>query len=112
MVRFLSWILIIPLGAAVVAFTVSNRGRVIIDLWPAPFSFETPIFAAVLVAIFIGFLLGGFVSFISASRGLLRNRQLSKALENAKREELILKNEVRKFELAAADQSPRSKIQL
>ena len=77
-----------------------------------PFSFETPIFAAVLVAIFIGFLLGGFVSFISASRGLLRNRQLSKALENAKREELILKNEVRKFELAAADQSPRSKIQL
>ena len=52
MARFLSWVLIIPLGAAVVAFTISNRGRVLIDLWPAPFSFETPASAAVLVAAF------------------------------------------------------------
>ena len=101
---FLFWILIIPLGAGVVAFTVSNRGRVIIDLWPAPISFETPIFAAVLVAAFGGFLLGGTVSFISASRRRSHNRQLSRMLENGKREEAILREQVRKLEVAAATQ--------
>ena len=104
MARFISWILIIPLGAGVVAFTVSNRGRVLIDLWPAPISFETPIFAAVFVAAFVGFLLGGFISFISAGRRRSLNRQLARVLENAKREEVTLRGQVKKLEVAAAAQ--------
>ena len=101
---FLSWILIIPLGAGVVAFTISNRGRILIDLWPASISFVTPIFAVVLVSAFGGFLLGGIVSFISASRRRSRNRQLARMLENAKREEVILREQVRKLEVAATAQ--------
>ena len=104
MARFLSWVLIIPLGAAVVAFTISNRGRVLIDLWPAPISFEIPASAAVLVAAFGGFLLGGIVSFISASWRRSRNRQLVRMLEKAKREEAILREQVRKLEVNAAAQ--------
>jgi pilus assembly protein TadC len=102
--RFFSWILIIPLGAGVVAFTVSNRGRILIDLWPAPISFEPPIFAAVFVAAFGGFLLGGIISFISASRRRSRDRQLARMLENAKREEASLREQVRKLEVATAAQ--------
>ena len=104
MARFLSWVLIIPLGAAVVAFTISNRGRVLIDLWPAPISFEIPASAAVLVAAFGGFLLGGIVSFISAGRRRSRNRQLVRMLENAKRDEAILREQVRKLEAAVSVQ--------
>ena len=104
MARFLSWILIIPFGAGVVAFTVSNRGRIVIDLWPVPLSFETPIFAAVLVASFVGFLLGGIISFISASWRRSRNRQLERMLEKAKREEAILREQVRKLEVKASAQ--------
>ena len=110
MARLLSWILIIPLGAAVVAFTVSNRGRVLIDLWPAPISLEIPIFAAVFVAAFGGFLLGGVISFISASRRRSLNRQLARTLENAKREEVILRGQVKKLEVAAAAQ-PQTQTQ-
>ena len=110
MARFISWILIIPLGAGVVAFTVSNRGRVLIDLWPAPISFETPIFAAVFVAAFVGFLLGGIISFISASRRRSLNRQLARVLENARREEVILRGQVKKLEVAAAAQ-PQTQTQ-
>lgn len=103
MTRFFYWIFIIPLGAGVVAFTVSNRGKVLIDFWPAPFSVETPIFATVLVATTIGFLLGGVVSFISASRRRLINRQLLQALEKAKRNESVLREQVKKLEIGAAD---------
>ncbi len=103
MARFLYWILIIPLGAGVVAFTVSNRGRVLVDFWPAPFSIETPIFAAVLAATTVGFLLGGIVSFISASRRRLINRQLLHELENAKRKERVLREQVKKLEIGAGD---------
>ena len=95
----------------VVALTISNRDRVIIDLWPAPLSLEIPIFAAVFAAVFIGFLLGGFFSFFSVSRRILRNRQLSKALKNARREEVILKKELKTFKEVSDDSPARSKIQ-
>lgn len=103
MARFFYWIFIIPLGAGVVAFTVSNRGRVLIDFWPAPFSIETPIFATVLVATTVGFLLGSIVSFISASRHRLINRQLLQELEIAKRKKRVLREQVNKLEIGAAD---------
>jgi hypothetical protein len=109
--RFLYWILIIPLGAGVIAFTVSNRGRVLIDLWPAPFSFETPIFAALLVSFFGGFLLGGIISFISASKRRLLNRQLSQGLENARREEEILRDKIKKLDVADSNQPSQPKTQ-
>ncbi len=101
---FLSWILIIPLGAGVVAFTISNRGRILIDLWPASISFVTPIFFFFFVSALGGFLLGGIVSFISARRRLSRNRQLARLLVYAKREEVILREQVRKLEVAATAQ--------
>ena len=99
------------MGAVVVAFTVSNRDRVIIDLWPAPLSLEIPIFAAVLAAVFFGFLIGGFVSFFSVSKRILLNRQLSKALKRARREEVILKKELKTFKEFSDDPPAHSKIQ-
>tara|TARA_Y100001936_G_C15863535_1_gene553765 strand:+ start:316 stop:648 length:333 start_codon:yes stop_codon:yes gene_type:complete len=108
--RLLFWLFFAVLGLAVVAFTVSNRGMILIDLWPVPISFEAPIFAVVLGAIFIGFLIGGFVSSISASKRIFLNRHLSKALENAQRKELFLKKELKKFEANSPDPPARSNI--
>lgn len=95
----------IPLAAVVIVFTISNRGLVLIDLWPVRFSFEVPLFAAVLVAAFVGFLIGGVVSFISAGRRRARNRQLMRMLENSKREEAMLREQIRKLEKAATEKS-------
>ena len=111
MARFFHWILIIPLGAGVVAFTVSNRGRILIDFWPAPFSLEIPIFAALLIVLFFGFLLGGIISFITVNKSRLDSRRLSQVLENAKREEVILRDQIRKLEVAASDQLSQPKTQ-
>lgn len=92
----------IPLAAVVVAFTISNRGTVTIDLWPAPYSLDVPVFAAVLAAVLLGFIAGGIVSFVSAGRRRSRNRQLMRMLENAKREEAMLREQIRKLEATVA----------
>lgn len=95
----------IPLAAVVVVFTVSNRGMVSIDLWPSPYSFQVPLFSAILAAAVFGFLAGALVSFISAGRRRARNRQLMRMLENAKREEAMLREQIKKLEKATAAKS-------
>ena len=92
----------IPLAAVVVAFTLSNRTTVMIDLWPAPYSFQVPVFATVLAAVFFGFLCGAIVSFISAGRRRARNRQLMRMLENSRREQAYLMEQVKKLEASIA----------
>jgi len=99
---FLSWIVVIPLAAVVVTFTISNRGMVQLDLWPTPYSLEVPIFAAVLGAAALGFLCGAIVSFVAAGRRRALNRQLMRMLENSKREEAYLRERVKKLEAGSA----------
>ncbi|NQU58269.1 MAG: hypothetical protein HQ513_13615 [Rhodospirillales bacterium] len=88
----------IPLAVAVIAFTVSNRSLVHLELWPSPYSLEVPIFAAVLVAVVAGFLSGAIVSFLAAGSRRARNRQLVRMLENSKREEAYLREQIKKLE--------------
>lgn len=95
----------IPLAAVVVVFTISNRGLVSVDLWPASYSFQVPLFAAVLAAAFAGFLCGGLISFISGGRRRARNRQLMRMLENARREEAMLREQIKKLEAAKSAQA-------
>lgn len=92
----------IPLTAAVVAFTVSNRGVIRFELWPTPYSLEVPVFAAVLGAAVVGFLAGAIVSFVAAGRRRARNRQLMRMLENSKREEAYLREQIKKLKAQAA----------
>jgi len=88
----------IPLAAAVVFFTISNRGMVHLDLWPTPYSIEVPVFAAVLAAAVVGFLSGAIVSFVAAGRRRAYNRQLVRMLESSKREEAYLREQIKKLE--------------
>lgn len=62
--RYLSWILTIPLALLAVTFSVKNMGPVAFDLWPLPYTVELPAFAAVLGAMLVGFLLGGLVAWM------------------------------------------------
>jgi uncharacterized integral membrane protein len=66
-VRYLSWIITIPIALVIVSFAVSNRDAVELALWPLPFSITVPIYVAVLTTLVLGFLAGGFVAW-SADR--------------------------------------------
>nr|WP_153202596.1 LapA family protein [Niveispirillum sp. SYP-B3756] len=63
-VRYLSWIITLPLAVIAISFAVSNLTPVPLSLWPLPFFVEAPAFALVLVTLVVGFLLGGLTVWI------------------------------------------------
>lgn len=58
-VRYLSWILTLPLTALAISFAVSNLTPVQLALWPLVGTMEAPAFALVLVTLVVGFFAGG-----------------------------------------------------
>ena len=100
----------VPLAAAVVAFTISNRGMVHLNLWPTSYSLDVPVFAAVLAAAVVGFLAGAIVSFAAAGGRRARNRQLMRMLENSKREEGLLRERIKKLETTLAEDQPSAPV--
>ena len=71
--RILYWLFLPPLGALLVLFAVVNREAVTVSLDPLPFAYSLPLFAVVLLATFVGLLVGYVVATIS---GFARRREL------------------------------------
>lgn len=77
--RYLSWIVTVPLAAVVISFAVSNRDPAVLKLWPLPFELEMPVFLPVLCALVVGFITGGVVAWWSGGRHRrLARRQTNK----------------------------------
>ena len=91
--RLLSWIILLPVALAAVAFSVVNREPVALDLWPLPFTVETPVFLIVLISIFAGFVWGGMVAWVSAMRG--RRGAIADRMAGADKEVERLKDKLR-----------------
>ncbi|MDG5497269.1 lipopolysaccharide assembly protein LapA domain-containing protein [Niveispirillum sp. BGYR6] len=62
--RYLSWIVTLPLAVIAISFAISNLTPVQLSLWPLPFFVEAPAFALVLVTLVLGFLLGGLTVWV------------------------------------------------
>ena len=60
--RFLSWLIGLPVAIIVVAFALSNRHDVVLGLWPFEEGLGLPIFLAVLLPLLTGFVLGYLVA--------------------------------------------------
>jgi uncharacterized integral membrane protein len=101
-VKLLSWIVMVPFAAAVVAFAVANRGGVELDLWPLPYRLESPVFAVVLASALAGFVAGGIVAWISGGRSRRRARQKAREAEEAAREAARLRARIAELESAGS----------
>ena len=98
MAKVLFWIVVTPLAAAVVVFSVNNRGEVVLDLWPLDFAAApVPLFAVVLAALLAGFLAGGFVAWASAGRARKRARSESRRADAAEDELAKTKNSIQQL---------------
>ena len=85
--RLFSWIVLVPVALAVIAFSVSNRETVVLDLWPLPFtSRPVPVFALVLSGVLVGFVWGGFSSWFADGKARRRARAEARRAEAAERE--------------------------
>ncbi|WP_161958846.1 LapA family protein [Ferruginivarius sediminum] len=98
--KHISWVITLPLLAIAVVFAVNHRGRVVLDLWPLPLRVEPPLYLLVLLAIFVGFVIGGLVVWAAQGRNRHKARQRRFRVEELEREVTFLK---RKLEKAEAD---------
>lgn len=64
-VRYLSWIITLPLALCAVLFAISNRELVTLSLWPLPFTLDAPLYIASLLALVVGFLAGGSIAWFA-----------------------------------------------
>jgi uncharacterized integral membrane protein len=91
--RALYWLTVIPLFLVVIVFAVTNHDMTELSLWPVlmePVAF--PIYGVAFIGLFIGFLIGGFVSWIQNGRSRRRVRELQRQSESDQREIAVLRD--------------------
>lgn len=92
MSRVLYWIAVIPLFLVVIVFSVANHATTELSLWPVltePVPF--PVYGIALVALFLGFVWGGIVSWFQNSASRRRVRDLQRQSEADQREIAVLR---------------------
>ncbi|MBT3360528.1 MAG: LapA family protein [Rhodospirillales bacterium] len=104
--RLLSWIIMVPVALAVISFSVNNRGSITIDVWPAPYSVEVPIFAVVLVSVLGGMVIGAIIAWFSGGRTRSRARSNARRAKTAEREAVALREQASEAE---AEETPALK---
>ena len=84
--RYLRWIITLPITILVLVFAIANRHSAPVDLWPLPFVKEIPLFMLVLVSLLVGIMVGGAVSWISGGVTRKKTRQTLFQLERCERD--------------------------
>lgn len=106
--KYLSWIILLPLALALIIFGVSNRASVPIDLWPIPYQIDIPLFALLFGALLTGVLWGGVATWMRAGRKRRDSRQVTRDLRSLNLDNQHLKKEIEalKADAKARDEAP------
>ena len=103
--KLLSWIVLTPLVLGLILFAASNRADVVLRLWPFDYELTTPVALVGVGGLFLGFLWGAVMAWISGGVARGRARREAHRAEGAEKEVLRLKTDVEMLEekLRAAD---------
>ncbi len=96
--RFLAWLITVPLAVIAVSFAISNRDLVTFGLWPLPQELVLPRFLAVLAPLVVGVVIGGLVAWASAGRHRRTARQRGYRLEQLNAEVRRLRERQAEYE--------------
>jgi uncharacterized integral membrane protein len=96
--KLIFWIVFFVIAVVVIAFSVTNRDVVTVDLWPSPYSVDLPVFGVAVVGIFVGFIWGGIISWVYGGKTRQRVRNLYRRAESDKREMAILRKKLAKLD--------------
>ncbi len=87
MSKVLFWIVVAPMAAAIIVFSVNNRTEVVLDLWPLDtVPMPVPVFALALAVLLVGFLAGGLIAWNSAGKSRRRARTEARRADQAERD--------------------------
>ncbi len=82
--KFLSSILALLLIIVSVVFAVNNRAVIALDLWPAPYTLNAPVYIVTVGCFFVGFFLGALIFWLSGLGPRWQRRSLAKETERLK----------------------------
>lgn len=92
--KYVSWILTVPIMIVAVVFAVTNRSAATLNLWPLGITVEAPLFILVLGSALFGIVVGGVIAWLSAGRQRRRVREAESRAATAERELSILQRKV------------------
>lgn len=91
--KLLSWLVLIPLILIFLAFSVANRGAVLVSFDPIPYATNMPLYLLVFTSILIGIVVGGFGAWWKAGRARRLARHRGYDVDDLKRELASVKAE-------------------
>ncbi|MEK9753072.1 MAG: hypothetical protein VW338_07670 [Rhodospirillaceae bacterium] len=77
LMRVLSWVVLVPLGAALIVFCIVNRHAVKLDFWPFGIVTEVRMFAVVLGVLALGVVWGGVATWLAGGPRRRRAREMA-----------------------------------
>jgi lipopolysaccharide assembly protein A len=89
--KFLFWILGLPLLLLAAIFAVANRDAVTISLWPFAETIAAPLYIAIVLPLYAGILIGGAAAWFSGHRVRKRARTQARRITTLERETEALK---------------------
>ena len=93
---------------ALVVFSLANRGEASLDLWPFSESITLPLSWLLLIALFVGLIVGGTVAWLSGAKSRRRARELRFDKAHLEREVIRLRRDVERAKSAASPSKPSS----
>ena len=85
--KYLGWIIVVALAAVLGVFAIHNHQAISLDLWPLPVGeVRIAAFVLVMIAIFLGFVLGGLCAWIGGAAARRASREKARALSATRRE--------------------------
>lgn len=100
--RYLFWIIALPILALAGAFAAANHGPITLSLWPFPYEMAMPVYVAVLGAFALGFVVAALWMWLSGLPVRIARRRLARGEKKLEDENRHLREELEDAHAKAA----------
>ena len=98
--RYLIWLVAIPVALVVIAFAVANRDPAMVSFSPLPFVLDIPLWAVVVGAVLFGIIVGGTIRWLMDHRWRRLARVRGRRLRAVEKDAALLRDKLAKQDSA------------
>ena len=97
-IRFVSWLILLPSSIVLVVFSVINRHSVMINFWPFDFVPEIRLYVVILGVLMVGVFWGGFAVWFAGRLLRRRERESRRLIESISADLRQAKKRIQRYE--------------